>query len=98
MLTPRQQRPRASCNWDFPDRGVSGTFRVSTRAQIAEREETVVQHLARRLADLELPDNHFLVGVSQIACGGDTLFSRAWRGASGSHSATHFFLSTGLIF
>ena len=36
-----------------------------------------MQHLARRLADLELPDNHFLVGVSQIACGGDTLFSRA---------------------
>jgi len=46
-------------------------------AQLAAWEEAVVQHLARRLAEIELPDNHFLVGVSQIACGGDTLFSRA---------------------
>jgi hypothetical protein len=62
--------------------GFSGSRRLwddagCTAAQIAQREEAVVQHLTRRLAEIKLPDNHFLVGISQIACGADTLFSRA---------------------
>src|ERR1700722_4906164 len=45
--------------------------------QIAEWEEIVVQHLAKRIAEIELPASHFFVGISQVACGADILFSRA---------------------
>jgi hypothetical protein len=45
--------------------------------QIAEWEEIVVQYLAKRIAEIELPASHFFVGISQVACGADMLFSRA---------------------
>ncbi len=45
--------------------------------QIAEWDDSVVKYLAKRIAEIELPASHFFVGVSQVACGADQLFSRA---------------------
>jgi hypothetical protein len=45
--------------------------------QIAEWDEIVVTYLAKRIAEIELPAGRFFVGISQVACGADMLFSRA---------------------
>lgn len=42
-------------------------------------EQYLTELLARLPLDLKLDANHFLVGISQIACGADTAFTRACR-------------------
>ena len=40
-------------------------------------EKYLVERLGHLRDDLELESNHFFVGISQLACGADTLFTRA---------------------
>ena len=54
--------------------------------KLARRHTAVEQHLIQQLErlrdELRLESNHFLVGISAMACGADTLFSRACRNMS----------------